>query len=322
MKRKIIHDISASSLQVIINQLAGLMIFYLISKVLSKDVFGEISWSLAVLMVSFAVLGFGIDQIAVRKIAAGQDAHKLLKIYSFHVLLTGTGFLLLLFIARYFAPGLFIRSDLLLFLAIGQFFIFLSLPYKQIANGKERFDTLLFMSTGANVLRALGLLLIAWWKGISLQSFVLIYLISAVIEYAVCIWLGKKRLRLAVGVGWDRPGYGLLLRESLPQLGVILCNAAIARVDWILLGILSTATILADYSFAYKVFELSSLPLLVLAPLLLPRITKWFSEGSEGLSERRAEGLFALARFEMILACALCLGLNILWSPGHRLDHR
>ena len=127
MKRKILHDISASSLQVIINQLAGLMIFYLISKYLSKDVFGEISWSLAVLMVGFAVLGFGIDQVTVRRIAAGENAHLLLKIYSFHVLLTGAGFLLILLLVRYLAPGLFIRSDLLLFMGIGQFFIFLSL---------------------------------------------------------------------------------------------------------------------------------------------------------------------------------------------------
>jgi O-antigen/teichoic acid export membrane protein len=51
MKRRIIHDISASSLQVIVNQLAGLMIFFIATKYLSKTIFGELSWALAILMV-------------------------------------------------------------------------------------------------------------------------------------------------------------------------------------------------------------------------------------------------------------------------------
>ncbi len=57
MKKKIIHDISASSLQVIINQFSGVLVFFILSAYFTKNEFGEINWSLAVLMVAFAILG-------------------------------------------------------------------------------------------------------------------------------------------------------------------------------------------------------------------------------------------------------------------------
>jgi len=334
MKRRIIHDISASSLQVIVNQLAGLMIFFIASKYLSKTIFGELSWALAIIMVGFSILGCGIDQITVRKIAAGEEPASLLKVYLFHVLLAGAGFLILLLIA-YALSGAghatavvgrhFTGLSLLLFLAIGQFFIFLSLPFKQIANGKEQFRVLLFMSTGANAIKVSGLLFLAWSGSFTLSSFLLIYVLASAAELLVCIYMGRRFLALIPGIVWDRIRYARLVRESLPQLGVILCTAGIARFDWIFLGIMATAPILAEYSFAYKAFEMASLPLLVLAPLLLPRITRWVGQGGNGiglsgqrtpgLSGQRKEDLYLLARFEMILSCSLCLILNILWAP-------
>jgi hypothetical protein len=44
MKKKLLHDISANTLQVIINQLCGLVIFYILSAQLTKNDFGEINW--------------------------------------------------------------------------------------------------------------------------------------------------------------------------------------------------------------------------------------------------------------------------------------
>jgi len=44
VKKKFIDDISANSLQVIINQCCGLGIFYVLSTYLDKNDFGEINW--------------------------------------------------------------------------------------------------------------------------------------------------------------------------------------------------------------------------------------------------------------------------------------
>ncbi|MDP4148558.1 MAG: oligosaccharide flippase family protein [Bacteroidota bacterium] len=316
MRKRIIHDISASSLQVIISQLAGLILFFVTSSYLSKSVFGQLNWALAVLLVSFAVLGFGIDQITVRKIAAGEDASSYLRIYLFHVLLTGILFLALLSSVSLISGNGYARWNLLLFLAIGQFFTFLSLPFKQIANGKEDFRALLFMSAGANLIKVTGIFLLALLHAITLDSFVLLYVLAAAAELLISIFAARHFLNLRAGITWDRRRYSRLIRESLPQLGVILCSAGIARFDWIFLGIISTAPVVAEYSFAYRAFEVSSLPLLVLAPLLLPRITRWFA-GSDNtpLRGRRKAGLFLLARFEMILAWGCALVLNMIWAP-------
>jgi O-antigen/teichoic acid export membrane protein len=317
MNKRIIHDISASSLQVIINQLAGLIVFFIASRTLNKTVFGELSWSLAVLMVIFAVLGGGIDQITVRKVAAGEDAVAYLKIYLFHVLMTGAGFLAILLLARIIFGSQNPSLNLLLFLGIGQFFIFLSIPFKQIANGRQQFNVLLLMSAGANILKVAGLLWLAWFERVTLNSLIFVYCLASAAELLVCIYAARRFLEISTAIRWDRIRYARLIKDALPQLGVVLCSAGIARFDWIFLGIICASPILADYSFAYKAFELSSLPLLVLAPLLLPRIVQWFNDerATTAFPANRVTDLYLLARFEMILACCICLILNIVWSP-------
>ena len=100
MRRKFIHDISANSLQAIINQLCGVAIFYVLSVFFSKNDFGEINWSLAVLLTAFGILSFGIDQVAVKKIAAGANPQFILSIYVTHVLLAGSLFYVLLLITQ------------------------------------------------------------------------------------------------------------------------------------------------------------------------------------------------------------------------------
>jgi hypothetical protein len=47
MSRKFFRDISASTLQVLINQLLGLAVFLFLSICLSKDHYGELNWSLS-----------------------------------------------------------------------------------------------------------------------------------------------------------------------------------------------------------------------------------------------------------------------------------
>jgi O-antigen/teichoic acid export membrane protein len=109
--------------------------------------------------------------------------------------------------------------------------------------------------------------------------------------------------------------YIILIRESLPQAGVVFLNATIARMDWILLGILSTSVITAEYSFAYRVFELSPLPLLVIAPILLSRFSRFFSRHDEKELLAQQSRVGRLVRFEMIAATFIPLLLNMIWAP-------
>jgi O-antigen/teichoic acid export membrane protein len=315
MKRKIFHDISASSVQVFINQICGILIFYILSKYISKSIFGEISWCVAVLILSFAVLGFGIDQVIVRKTAGGIEASNLAYLYAFHLLLTGVFFLILLWLIKIFMGESASRANTLFLLAAGQLLIFLSMPFKQIANGKELFRPLLVMSVGANIVKVAGLLILANINRLNLDSFIELYISASAIELMICIYMGRRSLNISPRLSFDLKQYKGLVRESLPQLGVIICNAGIARFDWVLLGLISTTSILAEYSFAYKAFEISTLPLFIIAPLLLPRITRWFRRDSGEALDNKNNYLITLVRFEVILACLGSLVLNIIWSP-------
>jgi O-antigen/teichoic acid export membrane protein len=102
----------------------------------------------------------------------------------------------------------------------------------------------------------------------------------------------------------------LLVKQSLPQVGVVLITSALARFDWLFIGFMVSAIKLAEYSFAYKVFEISTLPLLAIAPLLIPRFTQLFKD-----ENYTGNNLKLLIRVEMIIATFTGLLLNMCWNP-------
>ena len=315
MKRKLTKDISANTFQVIIYQLTGILIFYFCSKYLDKRDLGEINWSVALLYTSFSILGFGIDQVTIRKIAAGHSPGSLMKLYLLHVAITGLFFYLILLSGDLLFKGFFHNHYLLVVIGLCQFLLFLSTPFKQIAAGKEKFRKLLYMSTCSNIVKAAGVLGLEWMHRLTIHGVVSMFVAGAVMELLVCVYLSRDLLKGPIRVALDKKVYMGLIRESLPQLGSVIFNSALARFDWILLGLISTSVILADYSFAYKVFEISTWPLMALGPLLLPKFTRLFpGGGSPDLLGGDGE-LLLLLRVEMIISCFIALLLNMLWDP-------
>lgn len=192
MRRKFLHDISANSLQVIISQASGLAIFYVLSVYFSKNDFGEINWALAVLLAAFSILSLGIDQVMVQKIAAGEDPRKILSIYSFHVLTTGFIFYLVLLLIAFLFSDFQQSHSLLLFLGIGKMMIFFALPFKQLANGLEKFRALLIMSICSNTVRAVALIFFSFFTTLSLTSVIIIFITGDLIELLISVFITKK----------------------------------------------------------------------------------------------------------------------------------
>jgi O-antigen/teichoic acid export membrane protein len=314
MKKKFVRDISASSLQFAINQVTGIFIFYITSRFLDKNSFGELNWSIAVLVTIFNILGGGIDQIVVRKIASKKDTDFLLKIYLVHVLINGSVFYTALLFSSWIFPGFFSIHYLLIYLAVSQLFTFFSLPFKQVATGEEQFKILFYMSTCSNIVKTIGLLVLLQFPPLNMMKVSYLYILSSAIELIVCLIFSKTLESKSLTGKWNRLYYKDLIKESLPQLGSVIFNSAVARFDWIVLGLMASAQVIAEYSFAYKVFELSTLPLLILAPLLLPRFTRFFNTPATERNDKTGE-LFVLLRIEMICATFIILVLNLLWVP-------
>src|ERR1700761_2175915 len=161
MKTKLVQNLSINAFQLIVNQIFGLGVFYILSTGLDKNNFGQINLALAVLLAVFNILSCGIDQLVVKKIAAGADTARILGLYIFHVVITGLAFYLLLFVfSLVFSQSVNLYS-LILMLGIGKLSVFFSTPFKQAANGLEKFKLLAWMSVISNFVRCCGLLALA-----------------------------------------------------------------------------------------------------------------------------------------------------------------
>ena len=310
MKKRLIQNLSVNAIQLIVNQLLGLGIFYVLSTGLDKNSFGQINLALAILLAAFNILSFGIDQLVIKKIAAGDDPLAILSIYIFHVLIAGLVFYGILFSGAAFLQHNNQYSILLLIVGIGKLMIFFSTPFKQAATGMERFRLLAYMSVISNLIRCSGLIILVLLHHLNLHNIIIIFISGDVMELLFCAYLFTQSTKIPLKIKWDKVNYFQLLRESLPQTGVVLITSALARFDWIFIGFMVSAIKLAEYSFAYKIFEISTLPLLAIAPLLIPRFTKLFQQ-----KDIDPYHLKFLVRVEMIVAAFIGLVLNICWSP-------
>ncbi len=309
MQNRFIRNISANTIQLILNQVFGLLIFYALSKGLDKNVFGQMNWSLAVLLTAFGILTFGIDQLMVKKIAAGYDRQSIFSAYLFHVIISGCVFYSLLLCMYFLFPRIVSEQFFLLFLGIGKLFIFFSTPFKQMAAGLEKFTAVLYMSVVSNIIRGIGLLLLLVLNNMTVTNILMLFIAADLTELLLCIVLARPILKPPLKISWNKKFQLSLLRESLPQAGVVLFSAVMARFDWILIGILVSSSKLAEYSFAWKMFEVATLPLLIIAPIMVPLFTRIFAKHGN------AKDPSFLLEWQVIIASFIALMLNVCWVP-------
>ncbi len=303
-----------STVQAVLNQVSGIIVFFILSKYLSKAGLGQINWSLAVLMVIFSILGFGLEHVAVKKAATGTNTGLLLQAYLFHVLVVGCGFLAMLFIIQFWIPGVYFDKQLFFLLSVSQCLSFFATPFRQIVSGLEKFKALFVMSSCANIIKVLALFVLAFMQQVTVIMIIEVYLLASAIEFGICIFIYRVSLQLPVIPGYNRQGYLSFIKEALPQLGITIFNTALARMDWILLGILSTSIMVAEYSFTNKLFELSTLPLLILAPVIFPKISKMFASEENGIPEKKIQYLKILVQAEIVVAVWVAMAMNICWK--------
>jgi O-antigen/teichoic acid export membrane protein len=305
-----IKNLSANLVQLVINQGFGLAIFYILSTSLVKTDFGELNWVLAILFTAFNILACGIDQLVVKKTAQGDNAAKVTGLFISHVVISGFIFYGVLGLMWWLAPHQVQVFQLLMVVGAGKLMIYFATPFKQLASGREQFGLLAKMSVLSNIIRGTALVILLLFHKISLNTTAVIFLIGDGLEFIITIYLFYRHLRVPVSWTLDINSYFKLLKEAVPQIGVVLFTSALARFDWIFIGFFLSAAKLAEYSFAYKAFEISTLPLLSVAPLLLPRFVSIIKE--QGLFP---SALFQLLNVELVGATFISLMLYLCWSP-------
>ena len=305
--------ILSAGIQTIAVQVLGMMFFYILSSGLDKATFGNISWANAVAVMIAGALGFGIEQVAVRKIAANDtEAGPVTSAFLGHTAVASLLALAALGII-YFLPGIHASTILLL----GGFLIVQSLgmlvvPFKSLMNARSRYLPYALIALTVNLLKIAGLVLAMRRPPFHTGRVVVILAAGSAVELLLTFLYMRLRERFRFCWSWRQ--YKLLRKEALPQYISVLFDISLARTDWILLGILGTATATADYSFAYRAFELARMPILIIGILVMPKLARRL-EGGKVSGEGIADGIRTFYKTELLCAVIIAIILAIVWMP-------
>jgi len=313
-KGKLIKDISASGLQTLLNQLISLVIFYFTSRYLSKDDFGHLNWATALGATIIGIGSLGLDLIVVKRIAASQNTLIAAGVHLFHTLFGGLAMLLIIAILSFIFPQINLYQHLFLFVFINLVVANIANSFKLFINGHESYHQLAIVSITSNLLKLAGIVFLFFLDQFSLTQILMVYMFASFCELILARKYANKHFTENIKPLLDLKEYQYLVKESLPQFAVVLFDSALARIDWILLGIIGTALATAEYSFAYKIFELSRLPILIVAPILLTRFSKIFNQ-SHQLHDKQVNEINLFLKFGLFICLLMPIALVVAWSP-------
>lgn len=306
-----IRRIAAAGMQSVGVQVLATLFFYLLSVYFSKEDFGIISWCNAIAFMLTAAAGLGMDQVALRNMAVEKKKllSRTLSVYFLHTLLTAIIlFLLLVGLAKLFP--LSYRLSLLPWFFGAQALLYIATPFRALLNAGSRFTPYAVISMCSNLAK-LGLLLyfgdritlpVALWVLSGAHAFELIMLF-------VFLGLGT---RLPFTPAWRR--YKKLVRESLPQYLSVLFDMALARADWILLGALASTAAVAEYSFAFRAFEMERLPTVMATTLLLPLAARALGSSTAKRGEALPQFKILMIGIPALMGWLATVGA-LLWEP-------
>lgn len=312
MKNNLIKLIFSSGLQAIAVQVLGVLFFYAIGRYLSKDDFGIINGANAKAVMLTTLLSFGMDQVVVRRIAASKRSDWAASAYLFHAFATSVIVFVVLLASGYLFGS---EIDVLVYLPwffAAQALTFIGAPLKQLLNAKQRFTPYGVIAIFSNLLKIGLAFYLVKMQQLSLMTVVAVMILCAVLELVALLLYVLNKANFSFK--FKGLAYKKLIRESLPQYISVIFDSSLSRMDWVLLGLLSTAAMTADYAVASRAFEVARLPLTIIAPILLSQFARMLASGNKITDDKQlmVRQLFTL---EMFLAMFIPIIGNILWAP-------
>jgi O-antigen/teichoic acid export membrane protein len=312
MKNRPLRSFFTSGFQAMSMQLLGGAFFYLLSIFLSKQEFGVLNWSTAISVFITTILGFGLEQVVVRRVALNSTSDWAASAYFLH---TAIGSVLSFIILATFL--LAIGSDrmtlqMLPWVFATQCFIFMATPFRQYLNAKEKFAPYGLISFVSNLIKIGIVLYLAPQYRLNLEVVVRVLICTSFAELLILLLYVRSKFNLNFSFRFS--AYKKLLKESWAQYMAVLFDSSLSRMDWILLGLISAQMALADYSFAYRAYEMMRLPIMIIGPVILPRFARMLSAGVNMSYEKRHE-IRQFLKIEIVFAAFVILILNILWVP-------
>ncbi|MBS1773277.1 MAG: oligosaccharide flippase family protein [Bacteroidetes bacterium] len=314
MKNTFLGKLLGSGLQAIAVQVFGGVFFIIISFYLSKSDFGSITWANAIALVLVMVLSFGMDHVVVRRIAASERSDWAAPAYFFHAAVTSTiVFFLLWGITAIGGTRLPDSVRFLPWMFLVQGLLFTMGPLKFFLNAKQRFTPYALIAVSSNTIKLLAAFILIEYKSIS--SFTVLSTLIGCAAFELVSLLLYVIVTRQFSFYFKRVAYTKLIKEALPQYIAVIFDSSLARADVILIGIMCSSVITAEYGFAYRAYEIAKLPLTVISPIILARFAKMLSGNAKlsSATEEQVRGLFVI---EIFLAMMIPLVLNLLWAPA------
>lgn len=313
MANKLFRDLSANTVQTGITQVSGLLIFYLLSRFIPKEQFGDFQWTGAIAATIITIGSLGLDLVLVKRIAAGEKPVRMAGVHFFHTISVSTFVLAAAVIANLIFPKFSLLHPVFLLVMVQQALGNISNSFKFSLTGFESFKPLATISILLNIskMAAVGSLFLLGY--LNIRNVCLGFLAASVLELTAGYYFLRSKLRGRLKPLYAPKTYKGFIMESLPQLGVVLFDSALARIDWILLGIFSTAAITAEYTFAYKFFELSKLPLLILGPVLLTRLSALLT-AKNPVSDDQKVRINRFLKLEIAVSFLIPIVMVCVWS--------
>lgn len=291
------------------SRLAGFVVVVSIARVLPVEQFGLYVLALATAEFCRGFVDWGIDQIAIRRLARDPEANAV--VTAALLLKLGTGALSLGGI-QLFAWSLGYAPPLPLYLLVASLALLLNSLATTLATA---FQARLLMAGLAPITwLTSGLRVVLVGVGIAWQVSALGFLLIALLVEAGALGLTYWRLRRLAPLPWprDRALYGRLFREALP-LGIMNILALLyLRIDTVILSRLAGETAVAQYGAMYRLTETALAVAIAISATSLPLLAARLGQGPP------AEGVALYQRsFRLLLAyatLAACL-LTLLAEP-------
>jgi O-antigen/teichoic acid export membrane protein len=315
-KGRTLAKVGAATIQSALVPLLGIAFYYILSLRFSTAAFGVLSWGNAVSMWLIMIISYGLEQVSLRRLAAGNDTSTwVAAAFIYHVLSGCAVTVLVLLGLKFSLPGSHEGLAILPLLFLSQGLNMLVTPLKTLLNARERYLPYAIVSLISNSMR-IGALIWLMHQGheVSLHDAALLLLLPFAFELIVMLLFFTVRIK---NMQWKvrKRGYIGLLKEATPQALTVIFDIRLGgKADWILMGLLSTNSATGLYTFAARGFELLRMPVSVISMLLMPRLARLLQRGKR-LDDAEAADIQNIYRLEIWFSCALIIAMNVLWGP-------
>lgn len=313
MKGRLIKSLFSSGLQAVSVQVLGVMFLGIVAFYLSDEEFGIISWANALSMFITTIIGFGLEQVVVRRIAASATSNWAAAAFLFHVFIGSVLGIVLITSFSYACTNCGTAVGVLPMFFVAQSVILLIVPLKQFLNAKHIFTPYGLIAILSNTLKILIAFILVKTASLSISVVAMIFVFASLLEFVML--LIYVLVKTDFSFRFKIPAYKKLLKEATPQYLSAIFDTTLSRFDWILLGIIGVSyAATGAYSFAYRAYELARLPIVIVAPVILNIFANLLAKDGR-LSTGKIKTVNDIFVVEVFIAVLIPLVFSILWAP-------